>query len=78
MALRHVGRSAGKLAHDGEALGIAQCEEHVGQLAFGLPTLLAGMAVGTFGLTPTTLGYSALIVLFSAIAGLLRKFGTAD
>lgn len=47
-------------------------------LAFGLPTLLAGMAVGTFGLTPTTLGYGALIVLFSAIAGLLRKFGTAD
>lgn len=45
-------------------------------LAFGLPTLLAGMAVGTFGLTLTTLGYGTLIVLFSATAGLLRKFGT--
>jgi len=47
-------------------------------LAFGLPTLLAGMAVGTFGLTSTTLGYGALIVLFSATAGLLRRFGTRD
>ena len=47
-------------------------------LAFGIPTLLAGMAVGIFGLTSTTLGYGALIVLFSATAGLLRKFGTRD
>lgn len=47
-------------------------------LAFGLPTLLAGMAVGIFGLTSTTLGYGALIVLFSATAGLLRRFGTRD
>lgn len=47
-------------------------------LAFGLPTLLAGLAVGAYGLTSTTLGYGALIVLFSATAGLLRKFGTAD
>lgn len=45
-------------------------------LAFGLPTLLAGIAVGIFGLTQTTLGYGALIVLFSAIAGMLRKFRT--
>ncbi len=45
-------------------------------LAFGLPTLLAGLAVGIFGLTQTTLGYGALIVLFSAIAGMLRKFRT--
>lgn len=47
-------------------------------LAFGLPTLLAGMSIGVFGLTPTTLGYGALIVLFSAMAGLLRKFRTRD
>jgi MFS family permease len=47
-------------------------------LAFGLPTLLAGMAVGVFGLTSTTLGYGALIVFFSATAGLLRRFGTRD
>nr|WP_314092998.1 MFS transporter [uncultured Shinella sp.] len=47
-------------------------------LAFGLPTLLAGMSIGVFGLTPTTLGYGALIVLFSAMAGLLRKFRTPD
>lgn len=47
-------------------------------LAFGLPTLLAGMAIGVFGLTPTTLGYGALIVFFSAMAGLLRKFRTRD
>jgi hypothetical protein len=47
-------------------------------LAFGLPTLLAGLCVGAFGLTPTTLGYGALIVVFSAVAGMLRKFGTRD
>lgn len=47
-------------------------------LAFGLPTVLAGAAVGLFGLTQTTLGYGAIIVLFSATAGLLRTFGTAD
>ncbi len=47
-------------------------------LAFGLPTLLAGVMVGAVGLTLTTLGYCALIVVFSAIAGLLRKFGTVD
>lgn len=47
-------------------------------LAFGLPTVLAGVAVGLFGLTPTTLGYGAAIVVFSATAGLLRAFGTRD
>lgn len=47
-------------------------------LAFGLPALLAGMAVGAFGLTSTALGYGTLIVLFSAAAGLLRRFGTSD
>lgn len=47
-------------------------------LAFGLPAVLAGVAVGLFGLTPTTLGYGAIIVLFSATAGLLRRFGTTD
>jgi hypothetical protein len=47
-------------------------------LAFGMPTLLAGIAVGIFGLTSTTFGYGALIVLFSATAGLMRKFGTRD
>ncbi len=47
-------------------------------LAFGLPTLLAGISVGYFGLTATVLIYGALIVLFSALAGLLRKFRTTD
>ena len=47
-------------------------------LAFGLPTLLAGIAVGHYGLTATVLAYGILIVLFSAAAGLLRKFRTRD
>ncbi|WP_092937362.1 hypothetical protein [Rhizobium sp. 9140] len=47
-------------------------------LAFGLPTLLAGLAIGTFGLASTGLVYGALIVLFSTVAGLLRLFGTRD
>ncbi|MFP5076218.1 MFS transporter [Rhizobium sp. YIM 134829] len=47
-------------------------------LAFGLPTLLAGVAIGRFGLVPTVLVYGSLIVLFSALAGLLRRFATKD
>ncbi|WP_208758183.1 MFS transporter [Rhizobium glycinendophyticum] len=47
-------------------------------LAFGLPTLLAGVSVGVFGLTATVLGYGTLIVVFSAVAGLLRRFRTRD
>lgn len=47
-------------------------------LAFGLPTLIAGVCVGFFGLTATVLGYGTLIVVFSAVAGLLRKFRTRD
>lgn len=47
-------------------------------LAFGLPTLLAGVAIGAFGLAPTVLVYGGLIVLFSSVAGLLRRFGTRD
>ncbi len=47
-------------------------------LAFGLPTLLAGVAIGAFGLAPTVLVYGGLIVLFSFVAGLLRRFGTRD
>jgi hypothetical protein len=47
-------------------------------LAFGLPTLLAGVSVGFFGLTATVLGYGTLIVVFSAVAGLLRRFRTRD
>lgn len=47
-------------------------------LAFGLPTLLAGVSVGIFGLTTTVLGYGTLIVVFSAVAGLLRRFRTRD
>jgi MFS family permease len=47
-------------------------------LAFGLPTLLAGVSVGFFGLTATVLGYGTLIVVFSAVAGVLRRFRTRD
>ncbi len=47
-------------------------------LAFGLPTLLAGVSVGIFGLTATVLGYGTLIVVFSAVAGLLRRLRTRD
>jgi MFS family permease len=47
-------------------------------LAFGLPTVLAGVAIGFFGLTNTTLGYGAAVVVFSAAAGLMRRFGTTD
>lgn len=37
-------------------------------LAFSVPAILAGMAVGTFGLEATTLGYGATLVGLSALA----------
>jgi MFS family permease len=46
----------------------------VGYLAFSVPAIVAGIAVGEFGLTRTTEVYGAAVVLLalSAVAGLLR------
>ncbi len=46
----------------------------VGYLAFSLPAIAAGIAVGEFGLTRTTEAYGAVVVLLAllAVAGLLR------
>ncbi|UOY00052.1 MFS transporter [Blastococcus sp. PRF04-17] len=46
----------------------------VGYLAYSLPAIAAGIAVGEFGLTRTTGAFSAAVVLMSllAVAGLLR------
>jgi MFS family permease len=46
----------------------------VGYLAFSLPSIAAGIAVGTFGLTRTTEVYGGVVVLLAllAVAGLLR------
>ena len=32
MTLRHIERTAGKLAHNGQPLWVAQCKKHIGQL----------------------------------------------
>ena len=46
----------------------------VGYLAFSIPAIAAGIAVGEFGLTRTTEVYGAAVVLLAllAVAGLLR------
>ncbi|MDB5659894.1 MAG: major facilitator superfamily 1 [Cypionkella sp.] len=43
-------------------------------MAFGAPTLIAGLLLPHLGLTVTAVGYGVLIVLLSATAGLLRKY----
>jgi MFS family permease len=49
----------------------------VGYLAFSIPAIAAGIAVGEFGLTSTTEVYGAVVVLLAllAVAGLLRARG---
>ena len=49
----------------------------VGYLAFSVPALAAGMAVGTFGLTRTTEVYGGVVVALALLAagGLLRRPG---
>ena len=46
----------------------------VGYLAFSVPSIAAGIAVGEFGLTRTTEVYGAVVVVLAlvAVAGLLR------
>lgn len=47
-------------------------------IAFGLPALLAGMALPWLGLTGTTYAYGAMIAALAALAGLLRRVTTRD
>ncbi len=47
-------------------------------IAFGLPTILAGLAIPYVGLHGTVMGYGAAITVMAAAAGLWRKFGTRD
>ncbi|MBO0345369.1 MFS transporter [Roseibium sp. CAU 1637] len=46
--------------------------------AFGLPVVVAGVAMPHLGLVLTTGIYGGIIALFSGVAGLLRQFGTSD
>ena len=47
-------------------------------LSFGLPALLAGIALPWLGLSGTTYAYGAAIVALAATAGALRRFTTRD
>lgn len=47
-------------------------------LAFGVPTVLAGVLLPSLGLRETASAYGAVIVVLAAIAGIWRKFGAAD
>jgi predicted MFS family arabinose efflux permease len=47
-------------------------------VAFGLPTVIAGFAIPYLGLAGTTMVYGGVIIVFSAAAGLMRRFGTDD
>lgn len=47
-------------------------------VAFGIPAVLAGFAVGEVGLMTTAMGYGAVVVFLAGLAALLRKFGSTD
>jgi MFS family permease len=58
----------------GHRAGLLAAVFVVGYLAFSLPAIAAGAAVGTFGLTRTTQVYGAVVVVLAllAVTGLLR------
>lgn len=47
-------------------------------LAFGIPAVLAGFAVGEFGLMATAMTYGVVVVLLAATAAALRRFASSD
>lgn len=47
-------------------------------LAFGIPAVLAGFAVGEYGLMATAMVYGSVVVLLAATAAALRRFGARD
>lgn len=47
-------------------------------VAFGVPAVLAGFAVGEFGLMETAMVYGTVVVALAALAAALRKFGSTD
>ena len=50
----------------------------VSYLAFGIPAVVAGIAAPHIGLAETTFVYGGLVVVLSASAAVLRKFGSDD
>jgi predicted MFS family arabinose efflux permease len=50
----------------------------VSYMAFGVPVVIAGLALPHIGLSLTICIYGGVIILLSAAAGLLRKFGTTE
>jgi MFS family permease len=50
----------------------------VSYVAFGIPAVAAGIAAPHIGLASTTYLYGGLVVVLSALAGALRKFGSTD
>ncbi|WP_313409351.1 MFS transporter [Aeromicrobium sp.] len=47
-------------------------------IAFGIPAVVAGFAVGEVGLMTTAMGYGAVVVFLAGLAAALRKFGSTD
>ncbi|KAA2316268.1 MFS transporter [Pseudooceanicola sediminis] len=50
----------------------------VSYMAFGVPVVIAGLALPHIGLSMTICIYGGVIIVLSAAAGLLRKFGTSE
>lgn len=50
----------------------------VSYLAFGVPTVIAGLLIPHIGLDAAVYGYGIAVVLAAAAAGLMRRFGRTD
>jgi hypothetical protein len=50
----------------------------VSYLAFGIPSVIAGIVTPHIGLAETTYIYGALVIALSSITALTRKFGSTD
>jgi MFS family permease len=60
------------LARPDERAGLAAAVYVVAYLSFGLPAIIAGELVGSFGLLPVAVGYAVAIVAAAAIGFLLQ------
>lgn len=50
----------------------------VSYLAFGIPTVIAGLLIPRIGLDAAVYGYGTLVILAAGTAALMRRFGSSD
>ncbi|AJY47682.1 MFS transporter [Martelella endophytica] len=71
-------RTLGPLAAPDERSELFASLFTLSYLAFGVPAVLAGLALPIFGLDATVIVYGGIVALMAAAAALFRKYGTHD